>query len=47
MPDRPVERVVRAAKDAGLEAEVVFMRRVKSYSPGVEHVVVDARIASI
>jgi tRNA wybutosine-synthesizing protein 2 len=42
--ERPVERVREAARDAGKEAEILGMRRIKSYAPGVEHVVVDARI---
>lgn len=44
MPERPVERVAQAAEEAGKDAEIMFIRRVKSYSPGVEHVVVDAKI---
>jgi len=41
---RPVERVVEAARKQGRKAEIIRMRRIKKYSPGVWHVVVDARI---
>ncbi len=44
LPKRPRERVREAARDAGKEAEILGMVRVKSYAPGVEHVVVDAEI---
>ncbi|QLG49649.1 class I SAM-dependent methyltransferase [Natrinema halophilum] len=41
--DRPLERLERAADEAGRELEVLEKRRVKSHSAGVAHVVVDAR----
>jgi tRNA wybutosine-synthesizing protein 2 len=41
---RPVENIVRAARELGRDAEVIGTFRVKKYSPGVWHVVVDARI---
>ncbi len=41
---RPVERVIEAAKKPGRKAEIISVRRIKKYSPGVWHVVVDARI---
>ncbi len=44
MLERPAERVRGAARDAGKEAEILGMRKIKSYAPGVWHVVVDARI---
>ncbi|MFB6172956.1 MAG: class I SAM-dependent methyltransferase family protein [Haloarculaceae archaeon] len=45
LPDRPVGRLEAAAdaRDRGVEVEAV--RRVKSHSAGVWHVVVDARVA--
>ena len=42
--DRPVERIEAAADRAGRSVAVEDRRRVKSYSAGVAHVVVDARI---
>lgn len=42
LPARPVERL-RAANPGG-RVEVLELREVKSYSPGVSHVVVDARV---
>ncbi|MGC8817353.1 MAG: class I SAM-dependent methyltransferase [Candidatus Hadarchaeum sp.] len=39
---RPVERIIRAA--SGREVEIINQRVVKRYSPGVDHVVVDAKI---
>jgi tRNA wybutosine-synthesizing protein 2 len=41
LPDRPVQRLRAAAR--GDKVEVLRFREVKSYSPGVSHVVVDAR----
>jgi len=42
---RPVERIISAAKTAGRgEVEILKTRIIKPYSPGVYHVVVDARI---
>lgn len=40
--ERPIERIRQAA--AGREVEVIENRAVKRYAPGVDHVVVDARI---
>ncbi len=40
--ERPVKRVLEAA--AGREVEILHKRVVKRYAPGVDHVVVDARI---
>jgi len=39
---RPAERVQRAAK--GYEVDILNQRIIKKYSPGVYHVVVDARV---
>jgi tRNA wybutosine-synthesizing protein 2 len=45
VPDRPVERVERAADGVGRRVEAADVREVKGYSEGVTHVVVDARVA--
>ncbi|UCE80311.1 MAG: class I SAM-dependent methyltransferase family protein [Methanobacteriota archaeon] len=42
LPDRPICRLRSAAGDDNVE--VLGVREVKSYSPGVSHIVVDARI---
>lgn len=42
---RPVERVVEAAEMLGRKAKIIEARRIKKYSPGVWHVVVDASIS--
>jgi len=44
VPWRPEERIKNAAKVEGRSVEFLERRRVKKYAPGVEHVVVDARI---
>lgn len=42
---RPVERIIAAAKTAGRgDVEILNARIIKPYSPGVYHVVVDAKI---
>jgi tRNA wybutosine-synthesizing protein 2 len=42
---RPVERIINAAKISGRgEVEILNARIIKPYSPGVYHVVVDAKI---
>jgi len=43
--DRPVGRIEAAAERAGRSVEILDRRVVKGYSAGVEHVVVDARVA--
>ncbi|MDO9537315.1 MAG: class I SAM-dependent methyltransferase family protein, partial [Thermoplasmata archaeon] len=45
MPSRPIERMKEAARDAEKEAEIIEIRKIKSYSPGVWHVVVDVTIS--
>lgn len=40
--ERPVERILEAA--AGREVKIVSKRVVKRYAPGVDHVVIDAKI---
>jgi tRNA wybutosine-synthesizing protein 2 len=44
VPDRPVERLRAAAADRDLSVDVLDTRKVKGYSEGVAHVVVDARL---
>jgi len=41
---RPAERVARAATDAGMAVKEQALRYLKSYAPGVWHVVLDARL---
>jgi tRNA wybutosine-synthesizing protein 2 len=41
---RPQERVIKVACALGKKVEILETRRIKKYSPGVLHVVVDARI---
>ncbi len=42
MNTRPVERIISEA--GGREVELLKINKIKKYAPGVEHVVVDARI---
>lgn len=42
---RPVEELARAAHGAGRELKGVEARVVKSYAPGIAHVVADARVS--
>ena len=42
--ERPIERIFEAA--AGREVEIVGKRVVKRYAPGVDHVVIDAKVGS-
>jgi len=41
---RPVNRIVEAAGMLGRKVDIIEVRRIKKYSPGVWHVVVDAKI---
>jgi len=41
---RPEERIKKVAGCLGKKVEVLATRRIKKYSPGVLHVVVDVRI---
>jgi len=41
---RPQERIKKAAESLGKKVEILETRRIKKYSPGVLHVVVDARV---
>lgn len=42
---RPIERILAAARER--EVEIMHQRRVKRYAPGVDHVVIDARIGPL
>ncbi len=42
--NRPLERVKRACEEAGKRVKILNFRKVKNYSPGVIHVVVDAYV---
>ena len=42
--ERPAARIREAAETLGKKVEILGLRRIKKYSPGVLHVVVDARI---
>jgi tRNA wybutosine-synthesizing protein 2 len=41
---RPIRRIEEACREAGKELKVLNFRKVKNYSPGVYHVVVDAYV---
>ncbi|MBP2029678.1 tRNA wybutosine-synthesizing protein 2 [Methanohalophilus levihalophilus] len=43
-PERPVSRITKAALEKGKKVEILGFRRIKKYSPGVWHVVIDAKI---
>lgn len=45
LPGRPRVRVEAAARDFGRGAEVLLERRIKSYAPGVFHVVLDVSVS--
>jgi len=42
--DRPVKRIIESAGKLGRKVEIIEAHRIKKYSPGVWHVVVDAKI---
>lgn len=44
--DRPIQRIREAALKLGRGVEIVGKRKIKKYSPGVWHVVIDARIGA-
>lgn len=44
LPERPINRLSEAAQATDWSVEVLHQRRVKTYSEGVYHVVVDAKI---
>jgi len=41
---RPQDRIRKTAELLGKKVEILEIRRIKKYSPGVLHIVVDARI---
>jgi tRNA wybutosine-synthesizing protein 2 len=41
---RPAERIIEIADKLGRKSEILNMRRIKKFSPGVWHVVVDAKV---
>jgi len=43
-PKRPMNRIMKAAEKCGRKATVLEARKVKKYSPGVYHVVIDVEI---
>lgn len=43
-PERPVARITEAAEKCGRRAVILESRKIKKYSPGVYHVVIDAKI---
>jgi len=44
IPNRPVRRLKENAERYGMEVEIINIKRVKSFAPGVSHIVVDARL---
>jgi tRNA wybutosine-synthesizing protein 2 len=44
LPDRPLSTVRKAAEDEKRSVEILKQRTVKSYAPGVSHVVLDIRV---
>jgi tRNA wybutosine-synthesizing protein 2 len=42
LPNRPVQRILASA--AAGKVDIMRMKEIKSYAPGVSHVVIDARI---
>ncbi len=44
IPERPVLRIKAAAREHGYTLEGYTLRKIKSYAPGILHVVVDARV---
>ncbi|MDK2892272.1 class I SAM-dependent methyltransferase family protein [Methanohalophilus sp.] len=43
-PERPISRIMEAASNKGKMVKILEYRRIKKYSPGVWHAVIDARI---
>jgi len=43
--NRPIERVKKACEKLGKNVKILNFRKVKNYSPGVLHVVVDAYVS--
>ncbi|TET89729.1 MAG: class I SAM-dependent methyltransferase family protein [Methanomassiliicoccales archaeon] len=45
LPDRPISTVQKAAEGEGRKVEILRQRRIKSYAPGVSHIVLDVRVS--
>jgi tRNA wybutosine-synthesizing protein 2 len=45
LPERPIENIEKAAMAEGRDVEVLDQRRIKSFAPGVSHMVLDVRIS--
>jgi len=45
LPDRPLQRVREAAEAAGRSASLLNFKNIKSYAPGIDHVVLDVQIS--
>jgi tRNA wybutosine-synthesizing protein 2 len=45
LPDRPAFKVQKAAESEGRKVEILKQRRIKSYAPGVSHVVLDVSVS--
>jgi tRNA wybutosine-synthesizing protein 2 len=43
--NRPVRRIKQATKKVGRGVEILHKRSIKSYAPGVDHLVIDAKIS--
>lgn len=41
---RPIDRIKKAVTELGKKVDILSIRRIKKYSPGVWHIVVDAKI---
>ncbi|HDO19853.1 MAG TPA: class I SAM-dependent methyltransferase family protein [Thermoplasmatales archaeon] len=44
LPQRPINKITKIAERYGKRADIERIKRVKSYAPGVSHVVIDVRI---
>jgi tRNA wybutosine-synthesizing protein 2 len=44
LPGRPCERIKMTAVEHRKKAAIINYKKIKSYAPGVTHVVVDAKI---
>jgi len=44
LPNRPIERLQKACRNHGRELITHELKKIKSYAPGITHVVVDARV---
>lgn len=44
LPRRPIRRIMEAAGRYGKKVDIIRINKVKSYAPGISHVVLDARL---